>query len=195
MNDTTPTHETDALPRVLIALLKGIVYEENDPALWQQLLHLQPRVRDYVGLIGLELVLDEAEGYAWLRTRPPREDAPELPRLITRRQLSFPISLLLALLRKKLAEFDAGGQETRLILSRDDIVDLLRVFLPTGSNEVKLMKQIDSQINKIVELGFLRRLRGQEGQYEVRRVLKAFIDTQWLHEFDQRLAEYQQRIQ
>ncbi len=194
-NDNPPTIPEDALPRVLIALLKGIVQAESDPALWQYLLDLQPRVRDYMRLIGLDLVLDEAEGHAWLRTRPARDGEPELPRLVNRRQLSFPVSLLLALLRKKLAEFDAGGNDTRLILSRDDIADLLRLFLPTGSNEVKQLKQIDSHINKVVELGFLRRLRGQEHQFEVRRILKAFVDAQWLNEFDQRLAEYQQRLQ
>lgn len=192
MNATETTH--DALPHTLIALLKGIVYAENDPALWQDLLALQTRVRDYVGMIGLELMLDEAEGYAWLRTRPARDGEPELPKLVTRRQLSFPVSLLIALLRKKLAEFDAGGSDTRLILSRDDIVELLRVFLPGGSNEARLMKQIDSQINKVVELGFLRKLRGQDHQFEVRRILKAFVDAQWLSEFDRRLAEYQERL-
>ncbi len=68
-------------------------------------------MRDYVAVLGLELVLDEAEGYAFLRSRPGRrrDAAPKLPRLVARRPLSFPVSLLLALLRKKLAEFDAGG--------------------------------------------------------------------------------------
>jgi hypothetical protein len=42
-----------------------------------------------------------------------------------------------------------------------------------------------------VELGFLRRLRGQAEIFEVRRILKAFVDAQWLAELDQRLAEYQ----
>ena len=185
----------DSLPRVLIALFKGIVHAETEPALWQQLLSLQPRVRDYVGLVGLELMLDEAEGYAWLRQRPPRDGEAELPRLVSRRQLAFPVSLLLALLRKKLAEFDAGGNDTRLILSRDDIVELLRVFLPSSANEVKLLRQIDSHLNKIVELGFLRRLRGQQDHYEVRRILKAFVDAQWLQEFDRRLADYTARLE
>ncbi len=194
MNEHDTTTD-DALPRVLIVLFKGILYADTDPALWQQLLTLQPRVRDYVGLIGLELMLDEAEGYAWLRQRPPRDGEPELPRLVTRRQLAFPVSLLLALLRKKLAEFDAGGNDTRLILSRNDIAELLRVFLPTSGNEVRLLKQIDSHINKIVELGFLRRLRGQENHFEVRRILKAFVDAQWLQDFDKRLAEYQARLE
>ncbi|MCU7848108.1 MAG: DUF4194 domain-containing protein [Candidatus Thiodiazotropha sp. (ex Lucinoma kastoroae)] len=185
--DTKP----DPFPRVIIALMKGVVYEENDPALWQDLFNLQARTRDYISVLELELMLDEAEGYAWLRTRPATEGAPELPRLITRRQLSFPVSLLLALLRKKLVEFDAGGGDSRLILSRDEIVELLRVFLPAGSNEARLIKQIDSHINKIIDSGFIRRLRGTENQFEVRRILKAFVDAQWLTEFDQRLEEYQ----
>ena len=185
----------DPFSRVIIALMKGVVYEENDPALWQDLFSLQARTRDHISLLGLELMLDEAEGYAWLRTRPVTEGEPELPRLITRRQLSFPVSLLLALLRKKLVEFDVGGGDNRLILGRDEIVELLRVFLPVGSNEARLVKQIDSYINKIVDSGFLRRLQGTDNQFEVRRILKAFVDAQWLSEFDQRLEEYRSALQ
>lgn len=117
-----------------------------------------------------------------------------MPRLVTRRQLSYPVSLLLALLRKKLAEFDASGSDTRLILSRDEVVDLIRIFLPTSSNEVKLIDQVDTHLNKITQLGFTRRLRGQGQTFEVRRIIKAFIDAQWLADFDQRLAEYQQHL-
>lgn len=180
----------DPFSRVIIALMKGVVYEENDPALWQDLFNLQARTQDYISYLGLELMVNEAEGYAWLHTRPVSEGTPELPRLIARRQLSFPVSLLLALLRKKLVEFDVEGDNNRLILARDDIVELLRVFLPHGSNEARLVKQIDSYINRIVESGFLRRLHGAENQFEVRRILKAFVDAQWLTDFDQRLEEY-----
>ncbi len=179
----------------MIALMKGVVYEENDPALWQDLFSLQARTRDHISILGLELMLDEAEGYAWLHTRAVTEGEPELPRLIARRQLSFPVSLLLALLRKKLVEFDVGGGDNRLILGRDEIVELLRVFLPVGSNEARLVKQIDSYINKIVDSGFLRRLHGTDNQFEVRRILKAFVDAQWLTEFDQRLEEYRSALQ
>ncbi|OPZ93413.1 MAG: V-type sodium ATPase subunit D [candidate division TA06 bacterium ADurb.Bin417] len=117
-------------------------------------------------------------------------EASAIPRLVARRQLSYPVSLLLALLRKKLAEFDAGVGDTRLILSRDDVVELIRIFLPEGSNEVKLIDQVDTTLNKIAELGFIRRLRGQNQMIEVRRIIKAFVDAQWLSDFDQRLAEY-----
>ena len=182
------------LSPLLIALMKGVVYQEQDVARWQQLLELQARVRDYVAVLGLELMLDEAEGYAWLRTRAAGADETELPRLVGRRQLSYPVSLLIALLRRKLAEFDAGGGDTRLILSRDDIVELMRTFLPPGSTEARLVDQIDAHINKVIELGFARRLRGQEQMIEVRRILKAFVDAQWLNEFDARLRAYQARL-
>jgi hypothetical protein len=187
------------LSAVLIPLLKGVIYREADAGLWQALLNLQARVRDYVAVLGLELVLDEAEGYSFLRSRQESDDdaAPRLPRLVARRPLSFPVSLLLALLRKKLAEFDAGGGDTRLVLARDEIVELVRVFLPESSNEARLIDQIETHLNKIVELGFLRKLKpaaGQTAMFEVRRILKAFVDAQWLADFDARLAAYQAQL-
>ena len=202
LQPATPTHE---LSHLVIPLLKGVVYQESDSGLWNALLTLQASVRDYTSVLGLALVLDEAEGYAFLRshrTLPEGTDddpASALPRLVVRRPLSFPVSLLLALLRKKLAEFDAGGGDTRLVLTRDQIVELIRVFLPDGSNEARLIDQIDTHLNKIVELGFVRRLKSGGGTdkgshravFEVRRILKAFVDAQWLADFDARLAAYQ----
>jgi len=182
--------EGQAFSRVLIALMKGVVYHDADADIWQALLGLQARVRDYLAVLGLELLLDEAEGYAWLRTSPAPEEGEALPRLVVKRPLSFPVSLLLAQLRKKLAEFDASGEDTRLILSRDEVVDMVRVFLPAGVNEARIVDQIDTHLNKIIELGFLRRMRGQTHLFEVRRILKVFVDAQWLSEFDQRLATY-----
>lgn len=183
------------LPLVVTHLMKGVVYADSHEKAWRHLLPLQAQVRDYVGVMGLTVVVDEAEGYAFLRSKPDdEEDDGKLPRLIPRRALSFHVSLLLALLRKKLAESDASGAETRLILTREQLVEMVRMFLPESSNEARLVDQIDAQLTKIVELGFLRRVAGQEAAYEVRRILKAFVDGQWLAEFDQRLAEYARQL-
>jgi hypothetical protein len=190
----TPAPAVANLSPVLVALMKGITSRDDDPAVWQALLELQPRVREYVAVLGLELILDEAEGYAYLRQRAAAEGEPELARLVARRQLGYPVSLMLALLRKKLAEFDAGSGESRLILSAEQIADLVRLFLADTANEAKLLDRVDSDIKKIVELGFLRKLRGSEDRFEVRRILKSFVDAQWLGEFDRRLADYKAHI-
>ncbi|TVP81698.1 DUF4194 domain-containing protein [Thioalkalivibrio sp.] len=182
----------DELPALAVTLLKGVIYRDGDERLWAALLELQAQVRDYMNVLNLDLVLDEAEGYAFLRSRPDDPEAGSRPlRLIARRPLSFPVSLLLALLRRKLAEFDAGGGDTRLVLTRDEIVELVRVFLPDSSDDTRFIARIETHINKIVELGFLQRLKtAGPGTFEVRRILKAFVDAQWLAEFDDRLAAY-----
>ena len=194
------------LSPLLIALLKGVIYRDeatgSKAGQWRDLLTLQHRVRDYVAVLGLTLILDEAEGYAFLRSADRDRQDPDdtIPRLVARRPLAFPVSLLLALLRKKLAEFDAGGQDggSKLVLSRDEIVELVRVFLPETSNEARLIDRVDRDINKVVELGFLRRMKSTGGQppvFEVRRILKAFVDAQWLAEFDARLGGYREQLE
>jgi hypothetical protein len=196
--DETPSTETEGdLSSLVVTLLKGVVYRERNERFWSGLLTLQSRVRDYVGVLGLELILDEAEGYAFLKSKMLiDDDSASHLRLVSRRPLSFPVSLLLALLRKKLAEFDAAGGESRLVLSLEQIVELFRLFLSDSSNEAKLVDQIETHINKIIELGFLRKLKTTTSSknYEVQRILKAFVDAQWLAEFDSKLAAYRSHL-
>lgn len=187
MNEA-PAGNPISLP--LICLLKGVVYRDTHEQAWRELCDNQAAVADFVAVLGLELILDEAEGHAFLRQHRPDDESPGVPRLVVRRQLSYPVSLLLVLLRKKLAEHDAGGDETRLVLARDEIVELLRLFLPETANQAKLIDRVGMDLNKIIEMGFVRRLKGQPNQFEVRRILKSCVDAHWLGEFDQRLAEY-----
>lgn len=183
----------DGLPLVVTKLFKGVVYRDADEKLWQRLMELSAQTRDHVAVLGLELVLDDAEGYAFLRSSPDAD--PELPRLIPRRQLTFHVSLLLALLRARLAEFDQQNSETRLIMTTAQIGDMVSVFLPESSNEARILDQLATNIKKVTELGFLRKLRGQDGSYEVARILKAYVDAQWLEEFDARLADYRTELE
>ena len=83
---SAPQHDLTSL---VVPLLKGVLYRDEDAHAWAALLKLQARVRDYVAVLALDLVLDEAEGYAFLRSRTQAdEDAPKLPRLVARRPLT-----------------------------------------------------------------------------------------------------------
>ena len=194
--DTAPMD----LGPIVIPLLKGVLYRNTDENRWLSLLRREGALREYVRVLGLEVIVDEAEGYAFLRTPPSADDADEagddpLPRLMSRRRLTYGVSLLLALLRKRLAEADAQGGDTRLVMTRSEIADLVTVFLPSSTNEAKVADRVEKDITKVVELGFLqpigaRTRRGEEPSYEVRRILKAFVDAQWMSEFAERLADY-----
>ncbi|MGI9276599.1 MAG: DUF4194 domain-containing protein [Endozoicomonas sp.] len=188
MSDEVGVEQDASLGIVVIHLMKGVLYRDANPAVWQQLQDLHARVIDYVSVLGLDLVLDEAEGYAFLKQI--NDDESELPKLIARRPLGFPVSLLCVLLRKKMVEQDAGGGESRLILSREQIVEMMRVFLPDRANEARLFDQIDTHINKVTEFGFLKKLNSNPPAWEVRRIIKALVDADWLADFNEKLKVY-----
>ena len=199
MTETIPpsSQGTDsALPNLLVQLLKGVVYEEQHARLWPDLLTLQAAVRDYCRVIGLELYIDEAEGYAFLKQSEQGEEKTQtVPRLIPRRSLSFPVSLLLVLLRKRLAEEDASGGETRVVMSKAQILDMMILFMPEQKNEARVHDQIGTAINRAVDYGFLRKLKQETGDmFEIRRILKAFVDAQWLDDFQTHLETYQEHL-
>lgn len=188
------------LSAVLISLLKGVVYRDEHETLWQDLIHFQIPVSDYLKVLGLELKLFDADGYAWLVHQLPSDETEvSLPRLVSRRPLSFAVSVLLTLLRKRLLEFDALGNDSRLVLSFTEIQQEMQSFLPASSNEAKQVDQLQTHINKVVELGFLKKLKlaydGAPQAYEVRRIIAGFIDSQWLDQLQQRMAEYQSYAQ
>lgn len=188
-----PTEERLELTQVVVPLLKGVVYQDDNTTLWQQLHRHRAQVADHMAVMGLDLVVDEAEGYAFLRQAD--HDDLDVPRLVPRHRLSLRVSLLLALLRKRLAEFDASSADPRLILTRDQVVELMQVHLPSSDNTVRLVAEVDTLISRVIELGFLRRVRGQDHTFEVRRIIKAYIDAQWLAEFDARLRDYLEALE
>lgn len=192
-------HETSALgadaqrdkSAVLIRLLKGPLYLHRQRDLWQVLLREQHSIRDYFQQIGLSLLIDEAEGYAFLKQpeSAAEESDQELPRLISRRNLSFGQTLLLVCLRKRLAEHDSAESAPRLIVTRQEIHQWLLPYYPEVGNEVKQRRELDALIKKCDEMGFLSMLPKHPDDFEVPRILKAFVTAEQIVEFNQLLAQ------
>ncbi len=176
--------------RTVIQLLKGVVYYEDNVQLWQTLLDQRGALIDYLKVLNLELMVFEDEGYAWLRHRDTDDDTQNLPRLVQKRQLSFRVSLVLALLRQKLAEHDSSSSEQRLIVARDEVIEAMEPYFEIGTNEARFRDRCASALNKIESLGFVRPLKDDPDRIEVRRILKGYVDAHWLGELDRKLSEY-----
>jgi hypothetical protein len=179
-----------AVASAIIRLMQGVVYRESDEDTWLTLERLGAGVRNHFAAIGVDVVVDDAEGYAYLRSRPEEDGDESLPRLVRRRALTYNVSLLLVLLRKRLVEFETTGGEGRLVLTTDQIVEMLRLFQAESTNDARIADQAETTIKKAAELGFLRQLRGQRDHWEVRRILKAYVDAQTLSDFADKLQEY-----
>lgn len=198
------TPEEHAVGAAIIHLMRGVVYRESNEDAWATLERQGAAVRDHFNVIGVELVVDDTEGYAYLRSEAEDPGIPPLPRLVMRRSLTYNVSLLLVLLRKSLVEFETTSSEGKLVLERDQIIEMLRLFFPDSTNEARVIDTADSTIRKAEELGFLRALRtqatsgqpdaagraGRPGQWEVRRIIKAYVDAQVLSDFAAKLEEY-----
>lgn len=182
------TQENRAVATAAIRLMQGVVYQEDDA--WADLLRQQGALRDHFATIGLDVVVDQNEGYAYLRTREPEDGEEPLPRLIRRRALTYADSLLVILLRKRMVEFEASGDQGQLVLTRDEIAEMVRLFLASSTDEARVLTKVDRSISRVVDMGFLRPLTGRRDTWEVRRILKAYVDAQTLSDFSAKLAEY-----
>lgn len=67
---------------------------------------------------------------------------------------------------------------------------MMRLFLPATANEARLKDRVDRDIGRVVDLGFLQPLKGREDTYEVRRILRSFVDAQWLGQLNERSVAY-----
>lgn len=174
-----------------INLFKSVLYKDANPKSWFDMLKNMVALENYFQIVGLRLHVDESEGYAYLKQDTRDEEmGSAAPSLLRKQQLSYHLSMMCVLLRKNLVEQDAAGSEHRLILSKEEIREMMVVYMPEQSNEAKAIKQIDADINKLCDYGLLRELKGNSERYEVMRIIKDFVNADWLVEFNKKLEEY-----
>jgi hypothetical protein len=202
--------EDSALSVVLIKLLQGFLLQEDKQS-WETLQRQQTVIREYFSTLGLHLHLNEHDGYAFLRTIPvgehdngkvidesaignaQQEDMAEKKKMTLMRKvpLSFEVSLLCVLLRGALDQFDATVHDDhRLIVTKMEIYDLLKLYFPDRHDETKLIKRWDSIINKVIELGFIRELKSDTSRIEVLRIIKAMIDAERVSIMKRTMQDY-----
>ncbi len=176
---------------VLIKLLQGVVYHD-DPD-WNVLLREFNGVQDYLARIGIEVILKEEDGYAYLR-QPDLEDETgqhkSLPHLVRRDRLSYYVTLICVLLRERLYIFESGSPDAdRLIMTEAEIIELARPFYRERGDERALRRKLVSHIKQVATLGFLKALaNADELRYEVRTILRSKLDAEKLAEIKSTLV-------
>ena len=175
---------------VLARLLLEPVYREDGAAL-ETLRAERDSIAHYFRQIGQELIIDEAEGYAFLR-QIEIEGGERIPRIGRRQPLGYTATVLLVCLREELARFDAAPAEsTRLVCTRQQLRQLVGQFVRETNNQIRDVRTIDAAIRRVEELGFLRTFGPPESEmFEVMRILKARFGPGELTEVRDRLARH-----
>ena len=172
----------------LISLLKGVVYDHQKAA-WANLIDYEADVKKYFSTIGLELFVDKSEGYAFLRQVEFEEEV-NIPKLAEKRQLDFYVSLLILVLRKYLLENDAQGGMVRAIIPQQEIISRVKLFMPAAPDEARQQDKIITTINKVIDIGFLRKLEDNTDNYEIHRIIKGFVNADEIDSTLSRLESY-----
>jgi hypothetical protein len=194
---------------VCVKLLQGPVY--NTDSAWNLLSVWKSDIQGYFGTIGVSVVISDEDGYAFLSQKdgetfdsggvdaPLSERSEEtvcVPRLVKKYPLSVEESLLCVLLREELDTFDASGNQSAILkMKENDIKERLSVFIKDKNDQIKYYSKLDSYLNKLVTLTFLRDLTGDkvnvpgDREFEVRRIIRAKINPEFLNQFKEKLAE------
>ncbi len=176
-----------------VKLLQGAVYLDDAKA-WDLLLANRSRLESYFGRIGLVLVIDEPEGFAYLRQLEEHElpdGYDRMPKLIRKSRLGYDLTLFSVLLRDELRRHEEQNAEGgRCIADLDDLFTRLRELMPDMEDAVRSRKKLDHLVVRAQELGFLRKLPGEPPVYEIKPILKARITAERLDELKQQLTGF-----
>ena len=174
----------------LAQLFVGPVYIE-DTQVWETVRAERDYIARYFRQIGQDLIIDEAEGYAFIR-QIESDGEERVPRIGRRQALGYTATILLVCLREELASFDAApGDSTRLVLTRQQLRALVLQFLRETNNQIRDVRAVDSAIRRVEELGFLRTIGTTESDtLEVMRILKARFGPSELESVKERLIRH-----
>ena len=177
--------------KAVVKLLRQPI--ESPMSLWNDVLNYQVEIQDYLTVIGLELVVKKEDGFAYLKELEDSEG--NTLGIISKRKIGFEASIIIVVLRQTLEEFDQNPNQfdvNEKFISFQEIKDEIELFLPETYNKAKLMKDLEINIRRIVELGYLREISRDDFDttYQIHRIIKEKISLDQLQEFKNKLENY-----
>jgi hypothetical protein len=178
---------------VFIKLVKGPV-DYTDKSIWEKLLQYKKELTAFLPQMGLQLVLDEEDGYAYV-VQTSQEDDDNAVSWITRRSLTYEESIMLILLRDMMAEFETSESSNReLIRKRREIKEYAELFFKENASRVKFLKEVDRLIDKAAAFGFLALVDDQEvldeQRFQIKKIIKAKITSEQMDDFTAQLTQH-----
>ncbi len=193
---------------ICIKLLQGpIIKSSEQDKNWNLLLRDRSYIDKYFSTIGITLLVEEADGYAFLRQKNENldEDFESLPRLIRKYRLSAEESFLCVVLREALDYFESSDDFSEIFTMKEsEIMERLKDYAPAYTDELKFKTKLHQSMNKLQELGYVENLSKKDAGnaqdesddvYKINKIIRAIVSPDFLEEFRDKLVERNKLIQ
>jgi hypothetical protein len=173
-----------------VHLLQGHV-DSDQSKVWDAILQGRSPLELHFARLGLDLVVDETEGIAYLR-QIPDDDLPagydQLPKLFRSVRLGYDATLLCILLRDEYRRFEEEDLDNqRCVIETSVLADQWQSFFPPHDDEVRVRRDLSAALRKLEALGFIKKFATKPEAWEVRRMLKARLPLSELESLRQQL--------
>ena len=184
--------------QVCIKLLQGPLFRQNvNDKLWEKLEMYESDIQTFFAILGVSVAIDKADGFAFLQQNDLNEEDDNVSRLIRQIPLTEEQSFLCILLRDELNKFDnpnnSQNKSSILILRESELYEQFAMFYTSKTDQITARTNFKKNLNRLCELGLLKEQNPddmeKESEYEVRRYVRAKIDSGFCEEFMRKLKE------
>ncbi|MCD8454226.1 DUF4194 domain-containing protein [Tenacibaculum finnmarkense genomovar ulcerans] len=182
--------------KAIVKLLKGTV--NKNESIWNDILIYQNEIQEYISKIGLELIVKENDGFAFLKQFEIDNDNNTIG-ISSRRQVGFETSIVLVILRQIIEEFENDPTNftvTEKYITASELKEQIGFFIPENYNTIKVLKNIETYIKNVEKLGYLKEIGTSEDEkkYIIHKIIKEKITLDILNEFKENLKNYVETI-
>jgi hypothetical protein len=180
----------------LKCLIKGAAYREDTSA-WNQIITYTGAIRGFFEKLGLDVLVDEQEGFAFLKSLPTDEGKEPVGGLIVRRALSRNATALCAILREELHTWERSEREDQAcVLTRKQIREKMLPYTRLPEDDSKFHGLVDTAIGQACDSQLLRQVNSEKGndrrdeqQFQIQRIIKARLTIEDLNQIKNKLTQ------
>lgn len=180
----------------LKGLIKGAIYRE-DTASWNEVITYTGAIRSFFEKLNLEVLIDEQEGFAFLKSAVTEDGKEESSGLVVRRALTRNATALCAILREELHTWERSEREDQAcVLTRRQIREKMLPYTRMAEDDSKFHGLVDAAITQACESQLLRSVNLEKGserrddqQFQIQRIIKARLPVADLIQIKNKLTQ------
>lgn len=180
----------------LKGLIKGAIYREDTVA-WNQVITYTSAIRSFFEKLSLDVLIDEQEGFAFLKSTMPEDGKESSGGLVVRRSLTRNATALCAILREELHTWERSEREDQAcVLTRKQIREKMLPYTRLAEDDSKFHGLVDAAIAQACESQLLRLVNLEKGsdrrddqQFQIQRIIKARLPIADLIQIKNKLTQ------